>query len=79
MPVAEEDNVQKVKIFKGLESDTQGLEQEVNSWIASSGAQVLQITGNIAPQSAAGGGKSGALLHGAHAPSDVLLIIVYDS
>ena len=71
--------MQKVKMFKGLESDTQGLENEVNSWIETSGAQVLQITGNIAPQSHAAGGSSGALLHGAHAPSDVLLIIVYES
>ncbi len=71
--------MQKIKIFKGLESDTQGLEDAVNSWIETSGAQVLQITVNIAPQSHPGAGASVALAHGAHAPSDVLLVIVYEA
>jgi len=70
--------MQKIKIFKGLESDTEGLEQEVNSWIETSGAQVLQITGNIAPQSQSAKRSSDALLHGAHTASDVLLVIAYD-
>jgi hypothetical protein len=69
--------MQQIKLFKGTENDVDGLEKEVNAWIRSSGVKVLSVMGNIAPQSeggdATGLGKSG------FPPSDVILIVLYDS
>jgi hypothetical protein len=42
---------QQVKLFKGIESEVQPLENEINAWIRKSRARVISITGNIAPQS----------------------------
>ncbi len=70
--------MQQVRIFKGIESDVSGLENEVNAWIRSSGATIVSITGNIAPQSSSGTSTSGALGGSHFAASDVLLIVVYE-
>ncbi len=69
--------MQQVKIFKNLESNVAELEKEVNAWIRQSGAQVVSITGNIAAQSEAL--KSGGSLGSSFAPSDVILIILYET
>jgi len=68
--------VQQVKIFKSLESDITQLENEVNTWIRESGAKIVAITGNIAPQTVSGD-RTDALGKGAFAPSDVIIIVVY--
>lgn len=68
--------MQQVKIFKSLESDVTELEEEVNTWIRESGAKIVAITGNIAPQTLTGG-RSDSLGKGAFAPSDVIIIVVY--
>ena len=68
--------MQQVKIFKNLESDMTALENEVNTWIRESGAKIVAITGNIAPQTLTTG-RSDALGKGAFAPSDVIIIVVY--
>ena len=70
--------MQQVKLFKGLESELSKLEAEVNDWVRDSGARVLSITGNIAPQSDAPKGKGGGLGSG-FAPSDVVLIVLYET
>ena len=44
--------MQQVKIFKSVENELNTLEAEMNTWIASSGARIISISGNIAPQSA---------------------------
>ncbi|MBN1590161.1 MAG: hypothetical protein JW888_11645 [Pirellulales bacterium] len=71
--------MQQVRIFKGVESDIASLEKEVNTWIRHSGAKIVGITGNIAPQSESGASGSGALGGGHFAASDVLLIVLYES
>jgi hypothetical protein len=71
--------MQQVKLFKGVESDVTGLEKEVNNWIRQSGARILSIAGNIAPQSGSAGSASGSLGGSQFASSDVLLIILYDA
>lgn len=77
--------MRQIKIFKSVESEVENLEESVNTWLAESGAQVIQITGNIAPQSepldagAAGGSFSaggGSPLR--YPPSDILLIVLYE-
>jgi hypothetical protein len=70
--------MRQVKIFKNVESNLGELEKEVNSWISQSGAQIVGITGNIAPQSdssVAGGGLSKS----AFPPSDVVIIVLYET
>ncbi len=71
--------MQQVKIFKAMESDVDSLENEVNAWIRESGAQVVSVTGNIAPQSEASGSSVSGLSQGRFAPSDVVLIVLYET
>lgn len=76
--------MQQIKLFVGREDHTADLEGEVNSWIAESGAKVLSISGNIAPQSVLPSKDAGANLSasGTHtrrfAPSDILVIVTYE-
>ena len=69
--------VQHIKIFRGLEADLPRLEAEINKWLVDSGARVLQMTGNIAPQSLRNTPKE-VLQQGDFLPSDVLLVLLYD-
>jgi hypothetical protein len=70
--------MQQVKLFKGLESDVAALEGEVNAWIRQSGARVISATGNIAPQSQKAA-ASGGLGKSPFSPSDVILIVLYET
>ena len=69
--------MQHIKIFRGLESDLARLETEINKWLVDSGARVLQMTGNIAPQSLRNASKE-VLQQGDFLPSDVLLVLLYE-
>jgi hypothetical protein len=64
----------KVKIFKSMESEIVTLEEEINEWLSESGVQVVQLVGNIAPQTPTSAGIPGATF----SSSDVLVIIVYE-
>ncbi|HVU88555.1 MAG TPA: hypothetical protein VHD36_14640 [Pirellulales bacterium] len=70
--------MQQIKIFKGIENDLSTLEAEVNAWLAESGADVIRIFGNIAPQSGAASRRSDSLSHTDYPPSDVLLVVHYN-
>lgn len=70
--------MQQIKIFKGLETEVGALESKVNSWLAQGGVRVLNVIGNIAPQSPPPDEKSGALGMSAFSPSDVLIIVLYE-
>ena len=69
--------VQKIKIFKGIESKIDQLESDINDWLEHSGAKVIQIIGNIAPQSTPSERGGDYLSKSPYAPSDVLIIILY--
>ena len=64
--------MRQIRIFKSIESELWNLEDEINTWIKESGAKVLSVTGNIAPQS------SGPVTGGTFSASDVLVIITYE-
>ncbi len=66
--------MRRIKIFKGVESELQPLEAEINTWLEDSKAEIVSVTGNIAPQTATAGGNSGTF-----STSDVLVIVVYES
>ena len=77
--------MQQVKIFVGIEQDSDVMEQEMNTWLAENqGVRVVNIFGTIAPQTPnpqnsprmsindASGGRR-------FAPSDLFMCIVYDT
>ena len=71
--------MQRVKLFKGLETEVEALEQQINDWAESEGAKIIQVTGNIATQSYNPAAKSGTSLHGnVSAASDVLIVVLYE-
>lgn len=69
--------MQKVKIFKSIESELTSMEDEINGWLAESGATLVSLTGNIAPQSLSNNGATGMGM-GVFSASDVLIIVVYE-
>ncbi|NQT53138.1 hypothetical protein HQ576_13855 [bacterium] len=76
--------MQQVKLFKNVENQMTELEAQVNEWIRETGAKVISISGNIAPQSGGGGGGEGkgkgiGLTQSQFAASDILLIVVYET
>ena len=70
--------MQKIKIFKSLENDVLRLEAEVNAWISQSGAKIISLNGNIAPQSERTGAATGGLGNSRYPPSDIVLIVLYE-
>lgn len=71
--------MQQIKIFKGVENEFNVLEQEINTWLIESGARVLQIFGNIAPQSMPGEPTAGTgLSKSGFAPSDIMIVVLYE-
>ena len=71
----ENPNVQQVKLFKTIEGELSVLEKEFNDWVRQSDVRILSVTGNIAPQS---GGESNKR-NGRFTPSDVLLVVLYET
>ena len=67
----------QVKLFKGLESGIAELEADVNEWLRSTGASVVNVIGNMSPQSGTADGQSDKLGR-SYTPSDVFLVIVYE-
>ena len=62
----------RIKLFKGVDSELEALEAEVNEWIESSGANVTDIKANIAPP------RDGASAMGSFSHSDILIAIIYE-
>lgn len=69
--------MQQIKIFKGIEHELKSLEEEVNAWLVESEVEVLQIVGNIAPQTPSSRPDASGLTQGEFPPSDVFLIVLY--
>lgn len=68
--------MQQIRIFKSIESEVGDLEREINGWLQESNVKVLNMFGNIAPQTilsdtAAGSGR-------AFSPSDIFLVVLYE-
>jgi hypothetical protein len=66
-----------VKIFKGFEHEYQELETQINTWIQETNANVLQIFGNIAPQSSAKEVNAKSLGSSQFASSDIMIFVLY--
>jgi hypothetical protein len=63
--------MRQVKIFKSIESEITTLEEEINSWIQEQAADIVSVTGNLAPQTGGGHGRG-------FSASDILVVIVYE-
>lgn len=70
--------MQQVKIFKALEHQLNVMEEGINQWLAESGARVLQITGNVAPQSPLPEGEDAPMRKHPYPCSDVVVIVLYE-
>lgn len=70
--------VHQIKIFKGLEDDTTTIEHDVNNWLAENKVKVIQIIGNVAPQTLAAEAVKNTLTRTNHPPSDVMLVLLYE-
>ena len=68
--------MQQIRIFKSIETDISNLESEINSWLQESGVKVINIFGNIAPQTV--NSDSSATGSRAFSPSDVFMVVVYE-
>lgn len=68
----------QIKIFKGLEDDSSSIEHEVNEWLKAENIKVVQIFGNVAPQTLAAETVKNTLSRTNHPPSDVLLVVLYE-
>lgn len=68
----------QIKIFIGLESEVPVLESEVNTWLSASKARIINVFGNISPQSFPVDEKGVVISKSSFAPSDVLLIVHYE-
>lgn len=69
--------MRQVKFFKHVEAEISDLQGQVNSWmkeVQESGATIISVTGNIAPQTV--GNSSSA---NRFSPSDLFIIIEYET
>ena len=64
----------QVKLFKSVETEIKNLEADINQWLESEQIEVINIFGNIAPQSGSGEERIGDRRFNA---SDVLLAVLY--
>ncbi len=71
--------VHQIKIFKGLEDDTSTIEHDVNQWLRDNKVRVIQIFGNVAPQTLAPETVKNTLTRTTHPPSDVFLVVLYET
>ncbi len=68
----------QIKIFKGLENELPELETAVNEWLRNTAAVIVNVFGNISPQSGSGDAKQHGLTRSEFPPSDVMLVVVYE-
>ncbi|MDA1274624.1 MAG: hypothetical protein O2960_11320 [Verrucomicrobia bacterium] len=68
----------QIKIFKALETETPRIEDQVNSWLAESKVRVINMFGNISPQTTSPDSNAMAISRGAFPPSDVMLVVLYE-
>ena len=71
--------VHQVKIFISLESNVEGLEKKINAWLKESGAKVINMFGNIAPQTVTTASKGTMLAERKFSSSDVFITVLYEA
>ena len=69
----------QIRLFKNVETSIRDLEKEINDWLKQSKCRVVQVTGNIAPQSGRGEAPSTMGAPRQFGASDVLIAVVYEA
>ncbi len=69
--------MQQIKIFKSIESNVTDLERDINAWLKESGARVVNVFGNIAPQTISDPEKAKGSR--GFSPSDILIAVLYET
>lgn len=64
----------QIRLFKGVENEVRELEREINAWLQESGVKVVNMFGNIAPQSGVADAKLGKKFEA----SDLFICVVYE-
>jgi hypothetical protein len=70
--------MQQVKLFKHVEAEIRDLEREMNAWMTDlqkKGGRVVDVKGNIAPQTVVAERKSSNTF----SPSDLFVIVLYET
>ena len=70
--------MQQIRLFKSVESEITNLQNEINAWLEElqqGGGTVVQITGNIAPQTVAAPKSS---MSGSFLASDLFVMVLYE-
>jgi hypothetical protein len=73
----------QVRIFIGKEDDTLRLAKDINEWLAYDDVKVVNIFGNMSPQTIQDRSESGRILGAEgggrrYAPSDIMLVVVFE-
>ena len=68
----------QIKLFVALESSAEDLEQQINEWLSQSGAKVVKLIGNIAPQTVTPESRGSKLAERKFSSSDLFVAIVYE-
>lgn len=68
----------QIKLFKGLETDLPGLEKQMNEWLAESGARVVNMFGNLAPQKDETQPDATGVSHSLYLPANIFIAVLYD-
>ena len=69
--------MQQIKIFKSIESNVSDLERDINAWLKESGARVVNVFGNIAPQTISDPDKAKGSR--GFSASDILVALLYET
>lgn len=70
--------MRQVKFFKGVEAELTNFQNEINEWLKQlqdGGGKVIDIRGNIAPQTVAVEKKAGLK---SFSPSDLFAMVIYE-
>jgi hypothetical protein len=71
--------VHQIRLFKHVETEIRDMEKEINDWLKKTNARVVQVCGNIAPQSAKDNSPSGSSGRKQFGASDLFVAVVYDT
>ena len=69
----------QIKLFVDLESNVVALETRINDWLRKSEAKVVNIFGNIAPQTTTSEAKTTALAERKFSSSDLFIAVAYEA
>ena len=69
----------QVKIFVDIESNVEAMEAKINGWLKESGVKVINIFGNIAPQTVTSEARGSSLAERKFSSSDLLITVLYEA